>query len=388
MTTASKPRLAETVSSLPPSGIRRFFDLAASRPDIISLGVGEPDFVTPWSIRETGIWSLENGATNYTGNRGAPETLDAISGYLDSRFGVSYRREELVVTVGASQAIDIALRAILNPGDEVIVIDPSYVCYDALVRLAGGTPVCVPVDPERDYTPHASAVRAAVTDKTKALFINYPNNPTGASYSPELLDQLAAIARAHDLLVISDEIYAELTYDGEHKCFSTIPGMRDRTILVSGFSKAFAMTGWRLGYAAGPEDILAGMLKIHQYAMLCAPITAQRAAIDAVRRLDTDVAAMRASYDRRRRVLAEGLNAAGLNTPVPRGAFYCFSDVRQTGLTDMEFCEQLIEAQGVALVPGSAFGAGGNGFVRGSFATSEQKLREACDRIARFTATL
>jgi aminotransferase len=350
--------------------------------------VGEPDFVTPWSIREAGIWSLERGATSYTGNRGLPATLDAIAAYLLSRYGVSYQREELLVTVGASQAIDIALRAVLNPGDEVIVIDPSYVCYEALVRLAGAVPVCVPVDASNGYLPDPDAVRAAVTPRTRLLFLNYPNNPTGATYSLELLEHLAGIARGHDLLVLSDEIYSELTYEGEHVCFSTIPGMKERTILISGFSKAFAMTGWRLGYIAAPEDLVAGMIKIHQYAMLCAPITSQMAAIDALRRVDTDVATMRQSYDRRRRILAEALNSAGLPTPMPGGAFYCFSDVRGTGMNENDFCELLLERQDVAAVPGSAFGKGGCGYVRTSFATAEVKLVEAGKRIKAFMASL
>ncbi|MBI5153593.1 aminotransferase class I/II-fold pyridoxal phosphate-dependent enzyme [Candidatus Poribacteria bacterium] len=381
-------RLSRAVSELAPSGIRRFFDLVAARPQVISLGVGEPDFVTPWSIREAGIWSLEKGATSYTGNRGLPQTLDAIATYLRERYGVEYRRDELIVTVGASQAIDIALRAILDPGDEVIVIDPSYVCYEALVHMAGGVPVPVAVDPERGYCPNPDAVLAAVSPRTKALFLNYPNNPTGATYAPELLEQLAAIARAHGLTVISDEIYSELTYEGQHLCFAAIPGMRERTILVSGFSKAFAMTGWRLGYIAAPPEASAAMLKIHQYAMLCAPITAQLAAIDALKRLETDVRDMRESYNRRRLILAGALNEAGLKTPVPRGAFYCFADVRHTGMDDVAFCERLLEEQEVAMVPGSAFGRGGRGFIRGSFATAEAKLIEAGRRIKAFTAGL
>lgn len=388
MVTSDRQRLSQVVADLPPSGIRRLFDLVASRPDAISLGVGEPDFVTPWSIREAGIFSLERGATSYTGNRGLPACLDAIGGYLHDRFGLSYQREELLVTVGASQAIDIALRAVLNPGDEVIIIDPSYVCYEALVRLAGGVPVCVPVSREGGYVPDPDDVRAAITDRTRLLFLNYPNNPTGATYPLEVLEHLAALARSHDLLVMSDEIYAELTYVGEHVAFPTIPGMRDRTILVSGFSKAFAMTGWRLGYIAAPADLVAGMLKIHQYAMLCAPITAQTAAIDALRRLDTDVASMRQSYDRRRRILAEALTAAGLPTPVPGGAFYCFSDIRGTGLDENTFCERLLAEQDVAAVPGSAFGRGGQGYIRTSFATAEAKLVEAGRRIRAFTASL
>jgi aminotransferase len=388
MVTSERQRLSQVVADLPPSGIRRLFDLVASRPDAISLGVGEPDFVTPWSIREAGIFSLERGQTSYTGNRGLPESLDAIGGYLHDRFGLSYQREELLVTVGASQAIDIALRAVLNPGDEVIIIDPSYVCYEALVRLAGGVPVCVPVSSENDYIPDPEDVRAAITDRTRLLFLNYPNNPTGATYPQDVLEHLAALARSHDLLVLSDEIYAELTYVGEHLAFPTIPGMQDRTILVSGFSKAFAMTGWRLGYIAAPADLVTGMLKIHQYAMLCAPITAQVAAIDALRRIDTDVASMRQSYDRRRRILAEALNAAGLPTPVPGGAFYCFSDITGTGLDENTFCERLLEEQDVAAVPGSAFGRGGEGYIRTSFATAEAKLVEAGRRIRAFTASL
>lgn len=384
MPTQTRSRLSQVVSQLPPSGIRRFFDLVASKPQIISLGVGEPDYATPWSIREAGIFSLERGATSYTGNRGLPQALDAIGGYLSSRYGVDYAREELLITVGASQAIDIALRALLDPGDEVVYTDPAYVCYDALIRLAGAVPVPVPVEPELEYCPNPATLRAAITPKTKILFINYPNNPTGAAYDRALLEEIARIAEEHDLLVISDEIYAELTYDGDHICFAGLPGMRERTILVSGFSKAFAMTGWRLGYIAAPADMVSGMLKIHQYSMLCAPITAQLAAIDAVKRVDTDVATMRASYERRRRILADGCNAAGLHTPMPRGAFYCFSDIRHTGMTDIEFCEALLAAEEVAMVPGSAFGAGGEGFIRGSFATAEAKIVEAMKRLGRF----
>lgn len=387
-TTANR-RLNRVVADLPPSGIRRLFDLVAQRPQAISLGVGEPDFVTPWSIREAGIWSLEKGATSYTGNRGLPRTLDAISEYLDTRYGVRYVRDEMIVTVGASQAIDIALRAVLNPGDEVIVIDPSYVCYEALVRLAGGTPVCVPVTRELGYRPDIETVRLALTDRTRMIMLNYPNNPTGATYPRALLEQFAALARSHDLLVLSDEIYSELTYTGdEHTCFATIPGMRERTILISGFSKAFAMTGWRLGYVCAPTDLVAGMLKIHQYAMLCAPITAQLAAVDAVKRVATDVATMRASYERRRRLLSEALNRAGFPTPLPEGAFYCFADIRATGMNEHEFCERLLDQQDVAMVPGSAFGRGGAGFVRGSFATAEDKIVEAGRRIEAFGASL
>jgi aminotransferase len=390
MTTSSptRSRLAQTVQDLPPSGIRRFFDLVAARPQVISLGVGEPDFVTPWSIREAGIWSLEHGRTSYTGNRGLPQTLDAISAYLDTRYGARYVRDEMIVTVGASQAIDIALRAVLNPGDEVIVVDPSYVCYEALVRLAGGIPVPVAVTREREYTPDPDAILAAVTPRTRMIMINYPNNPTGATYSRELLEQIAAIARGHDLLVLSDEIYSELTYEGEHTCFATIPGMRERTLLISGFSKAFAMTGWRLGYVCAPADIAVGMLKIHQYAMLCAPITAQLGAIDALKRLDTDVAEMRNSYARRSRLLSQGLRDGGLPTPTPKGAFYCFSDITATGIDEVTFCERLLEEQEVAMVPGSAFGRGGRGFVRASFATSEPKLLEAAKRIGAFVKGL
>jgi len=380
-------KLNKVVMALPPSGIRRFFDIVASKPDVLSLGVGEPDFVTPWAVREQGIFALERGATSYTGNAGLIETRRAICHYLERRYGVEYAPQgQTLVTVGASQAIDLCLRAILNPGDEAIVVKPCYVCYDPLVQLAGGVPIIHDVRPESGFLPSPSAIEALVTPRTKIILINFPNNPTGVSYPRALLEELAGVARRHDLLVLSDEIYSELTFEGEHVCFATLDGMFERTILISGFSKAFAMTGWRLGYACGPEPIIAAMTKIHQYAMLCAPIVSQLAAIEALKRLEEDVRPMRDSYAQRGRLLAAGLRAAGLPVMTPEGAFYAFADIRGTGMDDIAFCETLIEEENVALVPGSAFGETGRGFIRGAFAVSEKTIEKACQRVASFVA--
>jgi aminotransferase len=341
-------------------------------------------------VREEAIFALEKGATSYTGNAGLLDTRRAISQYLERRYGVAYNPlNEIVVTVGASQAIDITLRAILDPGDECIVVKPSYVCYDPLIQVTRGVPVSLDVRPESGFLPSPHALEALITERTKMLILNYPNNPTGVTYSLPLLREIAEIVERHDLLVISDEIYSELTFEGEeHTAFATLPGMWERTVTISGFSKAFAMTGWRLGYLCGPAGLVSGMLKIHQYAMLCAPIMSQIAAVEALQRLEEDVRPMRESYERRGRLLAAGLRAAGLPAMTPAGAFYAFADIRGTGLDDVTFCERLIEEENVALVPGSAFGNTGKGFVRAAFAVSEKTIERACQRVGAYVERL
>jgi aminotransferase len=384
---ASRQRLSERVRGIAPSGIRRFFDLIATMDGVISLGVGEPDFTTPWHIREAAIYSLERGYTMYTSNHGLPELRQEISGHLARRYALGYDwRSELLVTVGVSEGLDIALRAILDPGDEVIVPDPGYVSYAPCVSLAGGVVVPVPTREEDDFRVGAAAIEAAVTPRTKAILIGYPNNPTGAVMSRNDLAAVARVAEQHDLLVLSDEIYDRLTYAGEHACFAALPGMRNRTILLGGFSKAYAMTGWRVGYVAAPPDLLSGAVKIHQYTALCASIMSQKAAVEALRRGEPDVAAMVDEYDRRRRVIVKGLRDLGLPCFEPKGAFYAFPSIAPTGLSDEEFAEQLLHEEKVAVVPGSAFGDCGRGHVRCCYATSMPKIEEALERIGRFVA--
>ncbi len=384
---ATRQRLSERVEGIAPSGIRKFFDLIATMDGVISLGVGEPDFTTPWHIREAAIYSLERGYTMYTSNHGLPELRQLISQHLSARYGVAYDwRTELLVTVGVSEGLDIAARAILNPGDEVIVPDPGYVSYAPCVALAGSVVVPVPTREADDFRVQAAAVEAAVTPRTKAILIGYPNNPTGAVMSRRDLAGIARIAEEHDLLVLSDEIYDRLTYVGEHTCFAELPGMRERTILLGGFSKAYAMTGWRVGYIAAPPDILAGAVKIHQYTALCASMMGQKAAIEALRRGEPDVVAMVEEYDRRRRVIVKGFRDMGLPCFEPKGAFYTFPSIAPTGLDDEAFAEQLLLEEKVAVVPGSAFGACGRGHVRCCYATSMPKIEEALERIGRFVA--
>ncbi|WP_031407431.1 aminotransferase [Geobacillus vulcani] len=384
-----KTYVSETVAGLKPSGIRRFFDLASSMDGVISLGVGEPDFVTSWSIREASILSLEQGYTSYTPNAGLLELRQEIAAYLRRKFHVDYCPEtEILVTVGASQAIDLALRAVLNPGDEVIIVEPSFVAYEPLVVLAGGKPVAVQTSGADQFQLHPMQLEQAVTERTKAVIICSPNNPTGTVLSRKELEALARVAEAHDLLVIADEIYAELTYEGEYTSMAAVSGMRGRTILISGFSKGFAMTGWRLGFAAAPEDILQAMLKIHQYAMMCAPTMAQYGALEALRSGERDVAEMRSSYRRRRNYFVASLNEIGLPCHLPGGAFYAFPSIKPTGLTSEQFAERLLIEEKVAVVPGSVFGPSGEGYIRCSYASSLEQLQEAIKRMKRFLARL
>ena len=382
------------IAAVPPSGIRRFFDIAATMKDAISLGVGEPDFVTPYHIRNAAINSLLDGETQYTGNRGMPELLEEISWYLENRFQTKYDpATEIMVTVGASEAIDVALRALVSPGDEVLVPEPSYVSYSPSVIFATGTPVGVVTTAATEFRLTPEAIEAAITPRTKFLILPYPNNPTGGVMGREDLMKIAAVVEKHDLLVISDEIYAELSYgDHQHVSFAALPGMWERTITLNGFSKAFAMTGWRVGYACGPREIISVMLKIHQYGIMCAPRMGQVAALEALRNGRQndyeDVRKMRESYDRRRRLMVEGFRAMGLECFEPRGAFYVFPSIKSTGLTSEEFCTRLLQEHKIACVPGTAFGASGEGHIRCSYATSIDKLSIALERMEAFVKSL
>jgi aminotransferase len=381
--------LSETVKHLQPSGIRKFFDLAASIKDVISLGVGEPDFITPWSIREAAISSLEQGFTSYTANPGLLELRQEISSYLNRRFDVSYNpHNQVIVTVGASQAIDLAFRAILNSGDEVLIIEPAFVSYAPLVALAGGTPIPVSTSPENGFKLTPEQIENAVTNKTKAILLCSPNNPTGTYLSKQDLLELAQVIEKHDLIVVSDEIYAELTYDEEYTSFSSIEGMYERTILINGFSKGFAMTGWRLGFIAAPIEFTEQMVKILQFTTMCAPHMLQHGAIEALRNTYQEVESMRRSYRRRRNYVVQSLNNIGLDCHTPGGAFYVFPSIKSTGLTSEQFAEELLLKEKVAVVPGSAFGESGEGYVRCSYATSMEQLQEAMKRIQRFMDSL
>ena len=384
----ARTRLSQRVQDVPPSGIRKFFDVLNSMPDVISLGVGEPDFDTPTQVVEAGVAALRAGRTHYSSNYGTTELRLALAAHLERLYGVDYDpTRELLITIGASEALAIAMAALVDPGDEVIVVEPSYVAYVPSVVFSGGIPVSVPTRPEDDWQPDPDAVEAAITPRTKVLFLGYPCNPTGAVLEPETKRALAALAERHDLVVVSDEIYDQLVYGGHrHEAFSALPGMRDRTILLGGFSKAYAMTGWRIGYACAPADLLEGMLKVHQYAIMSAPTMAQDAALVALTQADDDVQRMREEYDRRRRMFVAGLRQIGLPTVEPRGAFYAFPDIRRTGISSDQFAEQLIYDEHVAVVPGSAFGATGEGYVRASLATSYANLEEALVRIGRFVA--
>ncbi|MBQ3132794.1 MAG: aminotransferase class I/II-fold pyridoxal phosphate-dependent enzyme [Clostridia bacterium] len=378
--------LNPTLLSTAPSGIRRFFDLAAALDDVIALTIGEPDFSTPERIRKVGIETLEKGRTWYSPNAGFIELRQAIADYLARRFAVSYDpASEVIVTVGGSEAIDLTMRALVSAGDEVLVPDPSFVCYQPLVRLAGGTSITLETKAEDDFRLTAAALKAAITPKTKLLVLPFPNNPTGAVMRREHLEEIAEVLRDTDILVLADEIYAELTYgDSEHVSLASLDGMKERTILVSGFSKAYAMTGWRLGYCCGPQPIIQQMLKLHQYGIMSSPTTAQYAAIEALKNADEDVAAMRAEYDRRRRLIVDGLREIGMPCFEPEGAFYVFPSVQMTGLTSEEFCRRLLEEKRVAVVPGTAFGECGEGFVRISYCYSVDHIREALRRMDEF----
>ena len=381
-----KERISPAVHAVPPSGIRKYFDIAAEMEDVVSLGVGEPDFITPWSIRESCVHGLEQGYTSYTANRGMLELREEIAAHYASRYGISYEpAKDILVTVGVSEALDIAMRAILSPGDEVLIPEPCYVSYQACVTFAGGKPIPVAAKLENDFRITPEELEPHVTKRTKALLIGYPNNPTGAVMAKDDLLKIAAFAEKHDLIVVSDEIYGDLTYGGmEHTAFSSLPGMKERTILLNGFSKAYAMTGWRIGYALGNPDFIAAMTKIHQYTMLCAPITAQIAAVEALRRGEKYMKKMVAEYDRRRRLIYDGFQKLGLSCFEPKGAFYIFPNITSSGYTDEEFAENLLIKEHVALVPGSAFGESGKGHIRCSYATSIDKISEALARIGNF----
>lgn len=377
--------IAEHVDALKPSGIRRFFDLASTMDNVISLGVGEPDFVTPWNVIEASYHSLEQGYTAYTANAGLIELRELISDYLKTTYAVTYRpSDQVIVTVGASQAIDIALRAILNPGDEVIIVEPCFVAYASAVSLAGGVPVSVGTQAENGFKLQPEELESALTSKTKAIILCNPNNPTGTMLNREELLPIAELVEEHDLLVLSDEIYAELSYEADYVSFSSLPNMQDRTILISGFSKSFAMTGWRLGYAAGPAELIQAMTKIHQYTIMCAPTMAQYGAVEALRSGSASVEHMRKSYRQRRNFVTSAFEEMGLMTNRPGGAFYIFPSIKETGMSSEAFAEALLIEEKVAVVPGSVFGESGEGYIRCSYATSMKQLTEAMKRIKRF----
>ena len=381
--------LSKTITTIEPSGIRKFFDIVSEMDDAISLGVGEPDFDTPWHIRDEGIYSLEKGRTFYTSNAGLKELKIEISKYLDRRFGLSYDyNKEMLVTVGGSEAIDIAMRAMLDPQDEVLIPQPSYVSYVPCCVLANGTPVPIELKAENEFRLTAEELEAAITPKTKLLVMPFPNNPTGAVMEKKDLEAVAEVVKKHDLFVLSDEIYAELTYLDNHVSIASIPGMRERTIVINGFSKSHAMTGWRLGYACGPEVIIKQMLKIHQFAIMCAPTTSQYAAVEALRNGDEDVAMMREEYNGRRRYVLERFKEMGLSCFEPFGAFYAFPCSKDLGMTSDEFATKLLQTKKVAVVPGTAFGACGEGFLRISYAYSLDDLRIALDRVAEFVTEI
>ena len=382
--------LSRRAVAIKPSGIRRFFDIAAEMDDVISLGVGEPDFKTPWNIRRAGIESLERGHTWYTANSGLMQLREAACGYLKRRFTLEYDpKKELLITVGGSEAIDIAIRALVEPGDEVLVVEPSFVCYTPITELTGGVPLPIATRAEDAFRLTPEQLKAAITPRTKLLILPFPNNPTGAVMRRAHLEAIAGVLRGTDIMVLSDEIYAELTYgDERHISFAEIDGMKERTILVQGFSKSYAMTGWRLGYAAGPAPVIKQMTKIHQFSIMCAPTTSQYAAVEALRNGDADIEEMRGQYDMRRRLLVDGLNRMGLDCFSPEGAFYVFPSIRSTGLSSSDFCMRLLEAERVAVVPGDAFGESGEGFVRISYSYSVNHLLEALKRIDRFLKTL
>jgi len=386
--TMVKDLLSVRVQSIKPSGIRKFFDIAATMDDVISLGVGEPDFPTPAAIREAGIRSIAEKGTRYTANSGLIELRRSISRYLERRFGVEYNpQNQVLVTVGGSEAVDLALRAVVDPGDEVLVPEPTFVSYAPLTIMAGGVPVPVPTYEKDDFRLTVEAIKPLITEKTKTIVFCYPNNPTGAVMEKRDLQAIAEVLSQHKIVVISDEIYAELVYGVEHTSIAGLPGMYERTILISGFSKAFSMTGWRLGYACGPAELIDAMKKIHQYGIMSAPTTAQWAAIEALENGMPEVEKMRVEYDQRRQFIVQGFRSMGLSCFEPRGAFYCFPRISDLGLSSDEFCTALLEAERVAVVPGSAFGDCGEGFVRVSYAYSIESIRQALERIDRFIQT-
>ena len=381
--------LSGSAVEIKPSGIRRFFDIAGTMEGVVSLGVGEPDFRTPWQIRNAAIRSLERGSTRYTSNRGLEPLREAISEYTDRKYGVRYEPDtEILVTVGGSEAIDMTLRAIVEPGDEVIIPQPSYVCYEPITKLLGGVPVILNTKAENDFKITPDELRALITEKTKLLILPYPCNPTGAIMEREDLEKIAEVLRDTNIGVVSDEIYAELTFGNRHVSVASVDGMRERTVVINGFSKAFSMTGWRLGYACGPAPLIKEITKIHQYAIMCAPTTSQYAAIEALRSCDGEVARMLEEYDARRRIIVSGFNKLGLTCREPKGAFYAFPCIKSTGMSSEEFCERLLYAKKVALVPGTAFGDSGEGFVRASYCYSTEHIKEALRRIEEFLSEL
>jgi aminotransferase len=379
--------IAAHVQGIPRSGIREFFDIVASQKDVISLGVGEPDFVTPWHIREAAIYALEKGRTTYTSNLGTPQLREAIAAHLTEKFRVTYDpAKEILIAVGVSEAMDLALRAVIDPGDEVIYHEPCYVSYSPSIALAHGVAVPVVCRAEDGFAVRAAAIEAAITPKSKALILNFPTNPTGGTMTRAELEQIAALAIRHDLVVLTDEIYSELTFEGDHTSIASLPGMRERTIFLHGFSKAYAMTGFRIGYACAPVELTEAMMRIHQYSMLCASIISQDAALEAIKNGEADTVEMRDQYRLRRNYIVRALNSMGLTCHLPRGSFYAFPSVTSTGLSSKEFAVGLLREEKVACVPGSAFGACGEGFVRCCFATSLPQIEQAMERMSRFVA--
>lgn len=378
-------RISSKVESVPASGIRKFFDIVSQMSDVISLGVGEPDFVTPWRIREAAIYSLEKGYTTYTSNYGLLSLREILAGHIEQASGVRYDPNcQILVTVGVSEAIDLALRAMLEPGDEVIVPEPCYVAYKPCVIFAGGVPVPVGTDASTGFTPTAAQIEKAVTPRTRAIMISFPSNPTGATMTREVMQDIMDIACRHDLYVITDEVYDKLIYGEDHVCAASLRGARERTVYLNGFSKAYAMTGWRIGYAAANADLIEAMMKIHQYTMMCAPITAQMAAIEALKNGENDTREMLTQYNRRRRLIVDSLNDMGLDCFEPKGAFYAFPSIRSAGMTSEEFAERLLFEEKVAVVPGNAFGDCGEGYIRCCYATSLQNIQIAMKRMASF----
>lgn len=383
--------VAKKIREMPSSGIRKFFDVANTMKGVISLGVGEPDFETPWHVRESAIISLERGKTAYSANQGLIELRKSIADYLKERFQLDYdAKHQILVTVGASEGIDLAMRALIDPGDEVLVVEPSFVSYKPCIAMAGGIPIVIDTKAEHEFRLMPEELEKKITSKTKVILLPFPNNPTGAIMEKEDLEAIAKIVIEHDLFVVSDEIYAELTYGSNHFSIASIPGMKERTVILNGFSKAFAMTGWRLGYACGPEEIIYNMNKIHQYIIMCAPTTSQFAGVEAMvnERRDEEIDIMREAYDERRRVLVNGFRQMGLDCFEPKGAFYVFPSIQKTGLSSEAFCDALLQSQKVAVVPGNAFGESGEGFIRCSYAYSIDSLKESLRRIALFVESL
>jgi len=382
-----KDKLAKIPSSLPPSGIRKLFDIVTEMEDVISLGVGEPDFDTPWNIREEAIYSLEKGKTFYTSNAGLVELREAVCQYYKRRFDLDYAfMKESLITVGGSEGLDLALRALVNPGDEVLIAEPCFVSYQPCAKLAGGVPVAIPLKAENEFRITPQEIEDKITAKSKVLMISFPTNPTGAVMRKEHLEAIAEVVIKHDLIVISDEIYAELTYGEKHISIASLPGMRERTIIINGFSKAYAMTGWRMGYVLGPVEVIELMTKIHQFAIMCAPTASQYAALEAAKNCDKDVDMMVRAYNQRRRLMVDGFRKMGLECFEPEGAFYVFPSIKKTGLTSNEFATELLLDQQVAVVPGDAFGECGEGFIRCCYAYSVVELKEALTRIEKFVA--